>query len=118
MKNLQKKLAEDLERHAGVAPDRFRAAESPLMTAAWNATTAAKVAHRTGKSDGFKFWLKEDESKLIDRLVLKAAVAGIRSNRSQIVRAGLSLLARLPDAEFNKLVESDCDDDPRDGGRR
>ncbi len=116
MKDLQQKLAEDLQRDGDAALDRFRAAESPLMTAAWNSKTAAKVAQRAGKSDGFKFWLKDDESKLIDRLVLKAAVSGVLSNRSQIVRAGLTLLARLPDADFNKLVGTECDADHSGNG--
>ena len=114
MNDLQRKLADDLKRHAEAAPDRFDAAGSPLMTAAWDAAVNAKVAQRAGKADGRKFWLRESDSALLDEFAIRIRMTGRDGNRSRVLRMALHLLARVPQDEFLALVEAEyVDDDDR-----
>ena len=50
--------------------------------------------------------------------MLKADAAGLHSNRSQVVRAGVHLLAQLTDAEFKALMEAEGVDDDEQRTRR
>ena len=118
MKDLQKQLANSIQRHAEAASDRFQTAHSPLVAAAWDAAMQPKPPQRVGKSGGKKFWLPEADDHLVDDLTRKAGLAGIRSNRSQIVRAGVHLLSTLSDDQFNALIETECAEDEARGNRR
>ena len=115
MNDLQRKLADDLKRHAEAAPDRFDAAGSPLMTAAWDAAVNAKAAQRGGKADGRKFWLQESDSDLINQFATRIRMAtGRDGNRSRVLRMALHLLARVTEVEFLALVEAEyAEDDDR-----
>jgi hypothetical protein len=117
VKDLKLQLEEGLKRHAESAADRFEAAHSPLLTAAWDAVSA-KVSQRPAKASGQKFWLPERDTELIRSLMLKADAAGLHSNRSQVVRAGVHLLAQLTDAEFKALMEAEGVDDDEQRTRR
>lgn len=118
MTDRKEQLAQSLKRHADLSQARFEAAHSPLMDMAWVPAPLAKPQPRDGKADGVKFWLHPSDTRELDRLKLRAALRGQFTNKSQLVRAGVHLLATLDDEQFGALVEAECAKDNARAAKR
>ncbi len=118
MKHIEQRLVESVKKHAETAPDRFAVANSPLMVAAWQVPSATPAKPPREKADGRKFWLKERDTVAVETMLLNAGLAGIHSNRSQIVRAAIHLLANLDAERFNTVIMAQRDEDEQQGVHR
>lgn len=97
---LDKQLFASVQQRQSDAPNRFKMANTALMVPSDRAGIAKVAGEPKAKPGGIRFYMPPAVDQLIDELVTKAGLAGHRSNRSEVVRAGIQLLQRLEAPDF------------------
>lgn len=106
-RDMKKALGASLRAEEDAVKSRFERAESAL-------TRRQPVSKPGGQGNGAEkadrvirdsFTMPPDDYESITRIKQRAMKAGIGTNKSEILRAGLVALSTMPDKEFLKLFQ-------------
>jgi hypothetical protein len=105
-KDMKKALGASLKAEEQAVRSRFERAETVLSNK--QATPAPKEQpprNGAGKVIRDSFTIPDSEYQLISRIKTRCMKAGIDSNKSEVLRAGLAALDAMTDQELAKLFE-------------
>jgi hypothetical protein len=106
-RDMKKALGASIKAEENAFKSRFERAETALGSkrAASKSKAQENGAPKADKVIRDSFTMPATDYASIDRIKRRAMKSGIGTNKSEILRAGLSVLDRMPDKELLKVFE-------------
>jgi hypothetical protein len=106
-RDMKKKLGDSIKAEEDAFKDRFERAEAALgrQPSAGKAKEKDNGATKIDKVIRDSFTMPASDYESITRIKQRAMKAGIGTNKSEILRAGLAALDTMPEKEFLKLFK-------------
>jgi hypothetical protein len=104
-KDMKKALGASLRAEERAVKSRFERAETALGGKK-SRTDRQSPAEAPAKVIRDSFTIPEAEYELISRIKKRCMKAGVSANKSEILRAGIAALDRMPDGELARAFES------------
>lgn len=103
-KDMKKALGASLRAEEQAVKSRFERAETAL--AKKGGAKPEQPAQNGGKVIRDSFTIPAGEYELISRIKKRCMKAGVSANKSEVLRAGIAALERMPDRELAKVLEA------------
>jgi ribosomal protein L13E len=103
-KDMKKALGASLRAEERAVKSRFEKAETALAGKK-SRTASPPPAEAPAKVIRDSFTIPETEYELISRIRKRCMKAGVGANKSEVLRAGLAALDRMPDGELARAFE-------------
>lgn len=104
-KDMKSALGASLRAEEQAVRSRFEKAET-VLGARKSAPQPSQPSNGAGKVIRDSFTIPEDEYELISRIRQRCMKAGVGADKSEVLRAGLAALSKMPDGELTKMFEA------------